>query len=162
MTGAAFSRGDRQAARPLLEERLAICRKLGESDWLIHTLGGLGHLARDEGDYARARAYYQESLLLRQKLGHQVALAQSLEDFAVLAGCERHAERAIRLLGAGEAFCETLGARPPVGVSGDYERTVADGRAALGETAFAADAFSSGGNPGLVQIRSVSGSSFVG
>jgi predicted ATPase/DNA-binding SARP family transcriptional activator len=138
LASVAMKRGDRRAARPLLEERLAICRKLGESDSLIHTLGGLGHLERDEGDYARARAYYQESLLLRQKLGHQFALAQSLEDFAVLAGCERRAERAIHLLGAGEAFCETLGARPPVAVAEEYERTVAEGRAVLGEAAFAA------------------------
>jgi non-specific serine/threonine protein kinase len=138
LASVAMKRGDRQVARPLLEERLAICRELGESYSLIHTLGGLGHLERDEGDYTRARAHYQESLLLRQKLGHQMALAQSLEDFAVLANCERHAERAIRLLGAGEAFCETLGARPPVGIAEDYERTVAEGRAVLGKTALAA------------------------
>jgi hypothetical protein len=134
----ALQRGDCRAARPLLEERLAICRELGGSEALIHALGGMGHLERDEGDYVRARALYQESLLLRQELGHQIALAQSLEDFAVLAGRERHAERAIRLLGAGEAFCERLGARPPVADATDYERTVAAGRAALGEAAFAA------------------------
>jgi hypothetical protein len=61
-----------------------------------------------------------------------------LEDFAVLAGREQRAERAIRLLGAGEAFCETLGARPPVAVAAAYERTLAAGRAALGGAAFAA------------------------
>jgi hypothetical protein len=48
----------------------------------------------------------------------------------VLAGRERHAERAIRLLGAGEAFCETLGARPPIADPTHYECTVAEGRAA--------------------------------
>ena len=134
----ALLRGDLQAARPLLEERLALCRKSGGSGRLIHALGGLGHLERDEGNYARARALYRESLLLRQELGHQIAVAQSLEDFAVLARRERHAERAVRLLGAEEAFCETLGARPPVAVRTEYERTVAEGRAALGEAAFAA------------------------
>src|SRR5438067_10086591 len=95
-------------------------------------------LERDERSYARAQAYHPESRLLRQKSGHQMALAQSLEDFAVLAGRERQAERAIRLLGAGEAFCETLGARPPVADVSDYGRTVADARTALGEPAFAA------------------------
>jgi len=134
----AMHRGDREAARPLLEERLAIHRKLGESDYLFDALGGMGHLERDEGNYDRARALYQESLRLRQKLGHQMALAQSLEDFAVLAGREQRAERAVRLLGAGEAFCETLGAHPPVAVAAEYERTMAAGRAALGEAAFAA------------------------
>jgi hypothetical protein len=95
-------------------------------------------MARDAGDFAQARSFYQESLLLRREMGHRIALAQSLEDFAVLAGRERQAQRAIRLLGAGEAFCETLGARPPVGVAAEYERTVWESRAALGEAAFAA------------------------
>jgi non-specific serine/threonine protein kinase len=134
----ASQRGDRRAARPLLEERLAICRALGESELLIHALGGMGHLERDEGGYARARALYQESLLVRRKLGHQLALAQSLEDLAALAGREGQWERAVRLLGAGEAFCETLGARPPVAVVQEYERMVANSRAVLGEAGFAA------------------------
>jgi predicted ATPase/DNA-binding SARP family transcriptional activator len=138
MTGVALWRGDRQAARPLLEERLAICRELGDPELLVHALGGLGHCARDEGDFARARPLYRESLLLRREAGYWVALAQSLEDFAVLAGREQHAARAIRLLGAAETFCETLGARPPVADGAQYERTVAEGRAALGEAAFAA------------------------
>src|SRR5262249_29999601 len=84
------------------------------------------------------RALYRESLLLRRELGALLALAQSLEDLAVLAGREGQAERAIRLLGAAEAFCETLDTRPPVAGVTEYERTVAEGRAALGEAAFAA------------------------
>jgi predicted ATPase/DNA-binding SARP family transcriptional activator len=138
MAAVAMWRGDRQAGRPLLEERLALCRKLGDSDLLIHALGAMGHLARDEGDYARAYRFYEESLALRRKSGYLLALAQSLEDLAVLAGREQQAERAIRLLGAGEAFCETLGAQPPVAVLAEYERTISEGRAALGEAAFAA------------------------
>jgi hypothetical protein len=133
----ASRRGDRRAARALLEERLATCRALGETELLLHALGGMGHLERDEGDYTRARAFYHESLFLRRKLGHQLALAQSLEDLAALAGRERRWERAVRLLGAAEAFCETLGVRPPVAVIPEYERTVAEGRAAMGEAAFA-------------------------
>jgi hypothetical protein len=105
---------------------------------LIHALGGLGHLERDEGNYERARGLYQESLVMRRRAGHQIALAMSLEDFAVLAGREQQFERAIRLLGAGERFCESLGARPPVAVAAEYERAVVTGRAALGEAAFAA------------------------
>jgi predicted ATPase/DNA-binding SARP family transcriptional activator len=138
MAGLALARGDRQSARTLLEELLAICRELGDSGHLVHALGAMGHLERDEGEYARARAFYGESLVLRRDLGHQFAVAQSLEDFAVLAGQQRQVERAIRLLGAAEAFCETLDARPPVAVVSDYRRTVADARTALGEPAFAA------------------------
>jgi predicted ATPase/DNA-binding SARP family transcriptional activator len=133
----ALWRGDRQTARPLMEELMPLCREMGDSEHLIHALGAMGHLARDEGDTARARLWYEESLALRRKMGNQLALAQSLEDFAVLAGREQQAERAVRLLGAAEAFCETLGARIPTADATDYERTVAEGRTALGEAAFA-------------------------
>jgi hypothetical protein len=51
----------------------------------------------------------------------------------VLAGREQHAERAIRLVGA----------RPPVAIVQEYERTAAEGCAALGETAFS-DAWADG------------------
>jgi len=138
MAGIRLGRGEFQTARALLEEHLAICRELGNPDLLIHALGGMGHVERGEGQYARARALYQESLELRRNLGYQIAVAQSLEDLAVLAGREGQMERASRLLGAAEAFCETLGARLPVAVAAEYERTVAEGRAALGEAAFAA------------------------
>jgi predicted ATPase/DNA-binding SARP family transcriptional activator len=138
MVTVAQGRGDLRSVRGILEEHLAICRTLGASDLLVHALGAMGHLERDEGDYARARAFYRESLLLRRELGFLFALAQSLEDFAVLAGRQGEAERAIRLLGAAEAFCETLNARPPVAVAAEYERTVAEGRAVLGDAAFAA------------------------
>jgi non-specific serine/threonine protein kinase len=130
------ARGELPQARVLLEERLAICRRLGKATLLVHALGGLGHLERDEGNTARARSYYAESLLLRRELGDRFALAQSLEDLAVLAGREHQAVRAVRLLGAGEAYCETLGARAPVTVLAEYKRTVAEGRATLGEAAF--------------------------
>jgi hypothetical protein len=131
-------RGDRQAARPLTEELVSLVREAGDAERLSHALGAMGHLERDEGHYARARLLYKESLVLRRELGDRWALAQSLEDFAVLDGREQNAARAIRLLGAGEAFCETLDARPPVADRTDYERTVVEGRAALGEAAFAA------------------------
>jgi non-specific serine/threonine protein kinase len=138
MSSIALERGDREAARPLLEERLVISRELGDLDFLVHALGALGHLARDEGDYPGAQAYYSESLALRRKAGYAMATAQSLEDLGALAGRMQQPERSGRLLGAAEAFCETLGAHPPVAIAADYERAVAAGRAALGEAAFAA------------------------
>src|SRR5262249_36200114 len=41
-----LQRGGWQAARTLLEERLAICRQLGGADMLIHALGAMGHVER--------------------------------------------------------------------------------------------------------------------
>jgi tetratricopeptide (TPR) repeat protein len=138
MGGIPLRRRDFQTARPLMEERLAICRELGKPDLLIHALGAMGDIERGEGNYARAQALFLETLTLRRKLGDQIALAQSLEDLAGLAGQQGQSERAIRLLGAAEAFLETLGARLPVSVPAEYKRTVTDGRALLGEARFAA------------------------
>jgi non-specific serine/threonine protein kinase len=138
LAAVAMRRQDRPAARVLLEERLEVSQKLGSPGLLIHALGALGHLERDEGNYARAGALYRESLLLRRELGALLALAQSLEDLAGLASRQQQPERAIRLLGAAEAYCETFGARPPVADLQEYERTVSEARAALGEAAFAA------------------------
>ena len=42
----------------------------------------------------------------------------------MLAGREQRAARAVGLLGAGEAFCSTFGARPPVARGPEDERTV--------------------------------------
>jgi predicted ATPase/DNA-binding SARP family transcriptional activator len=138
MATLALSRGERQTARELLEELTPLCRKGCESGLLFHALGVMGHLARDEGDYARARACYGESLVLRRKIGSRYALVQSLEDLAVLAGREQRAERAARLWGAAEAFCEALGVPQPVIDRREYERAISEGRAALGDAAFAA------------------------
>jgi predicted ATPase/DNA-binding SARP family transcriptional activator len=138
LVGIALKRRDRPAARALLEEHLAFCRKQGSAFGLSHALGAMGHLRRDEGDFEGARACYRESLVLRRELGHLIAHAQALEDLAVLAGRQGQVERAVRLLGAEEAFCEPLGIRPPVADAETYERTVAGAQAALGEARFAA------------------------
>ena len=97
----------------------------------------MGHLEREIGDYARAAALYQESLLLRRERGELLHTACSLEDFAGLAGRQGQCERAMRLLGAAEALCKTLGRTLPVGNVLEYERTVAAAHAALSEEAFA-------------------------
>jgi hypothetical protein len=61
-----------------------------------------------------------------------------LEDLAALAGRERQPKRLTRLLGAAEAFCETLGFRPPLSDPAEYERSVAAGHAALDDASFSA------------------------
>lgn len=134
---AANTQGDYEAARTHLQESLAISRELG-NPYIIHVLGALGHVAREVGDYAQANAYYQESLLLRREQGDRVTTACSLEDFAGLAGRQGQFERAVRLLGAAEALCETLGRASPLAIAAEYERTVAAAHAALSEEAFAA------------------------
>jgi non-specific serine/threonine protein kinase len=103
-----ISREGWPAARPLLEEQLAICRQLGDADSLLHALGAMGHVERDDGNHAHAEALYRESLLLRRKVGNLWAVAMSFEDLATVASRQGRQDRAARLLGAGEALCETM------------------------------------------------------
>jgi non-specific serine/threonine protein kinase len=137
MCWASMHRGDTQGSRRLMEQVIDLAREVGDLARIFHGLGGLGHQARAEGEYARARSLYSESLALRREAGDRYAMAQSVEDFGVLAGLEQQAERAIRLLGAVEAFCETVGARPPIGMILEYERAIAEGRAVLSDVEFA-------------------------
>jgi hypothetical protein len=95
-------------------------------------------VAREVGDYAEATTLYQESLRLRREQGDALTTACSLEDFAGLAGRQEQWERAVRLLGAAEALCETLGRTLPAAVAAEYERTMEAAHAALSEEAFAA------------------------
>src|SRR5207247_7997343 len=82
----AQAQGVHEKARALYEEALQLARQVDDKTTLIHLLGGIGHAARQQDDYGRARALYQESLALRQEVGATHAMAQSLEDFAGLAG----------------------------------------------------------------------------
>jgi non-specific serine/threonine protein kinase len=133
----AHTQGDYAAARALLQESLTLYREIGHP-FIIHVLGLLGHVERAVGDYAQATSLYQESLKLRRETGDRLSLAQSLEDFAGLAGRQGQPERALRLLGAAETLVATLGRTLPVGYALDYERTVADARARCGAEVFAA------------------------
>jgi predicted ATPase/DNA-binding SARP family transcriptional activator len=135
--GLAYSQRDFDAARTLLQESLALYRET-RNFFLIHALGALGHVEREVGDYARASALYQESLRLRREMRNVWFIVCSLEDFASLAGRQGQYERAVRLLGAAEALCATLGCPLPVGDASEYERTVAAAHTALSEEAFAA------------------------
>jgi hypothetical protein len=65
-------------------------------------------------------------------------MAQSLEDFAGLAGRQQQWERAVRLLGAAETGCADLGTPLPIAMPAEYWRTVSGARTALGQEAFAA------------------------
>jgi non-specific serine/threonine protein kinase len=134
----AQAQGDDAKARALCEEALPLARAVEDKVQLMHMLGGIGHAARQQGDYGRARVLYQESLALRQEGRNTHAIAQSLEDFAGLAGRQQQWERAARLLGAAEAVCADLGTALPVAMAAEYWRTVRGARSALGEEAFAA------------------------
>jgi predicted ATPase len=133
----ALAESDFDSAFRLLQESLNMYRETG-GYFLIHVLGFLGHVARDAGDFDRAKASYRESLSLRVDRRNISAIAQSLEDFSSLASREGQMERAARLIGAAEAICKSMGRAAPAGPEVDYHRTVEVARESLGEDAYAA------------------------
>ncbi len=106
---------------------------------MIHSLGALGHLARDQGEYEDARVFYTESLHLRWELGGRYTLIQALEDFAELAAREGEWARMTQLLGAAEALRERMANPLQPRERAEYERYLSTARATLGEAAVAAE-----------------------
>jgi tetratricopeptide (TPR) repeat protein len=130
--------GDTAAACSLHEEALSLYRQLAHWGGAAWTLCNLGRVAMLQGDYARARSLYAESLSVRMGFDDKWGIAPSLEGVAgALAGLAQ-LEKAARLFGAAEELRRTL--RSPVLQEERelYDREVADLRAALGEGGFAA------------------------
>src|SRR5205085_633186 len=111
---------------------------MGSRIGVIHSLGALGHLTRDQGEFEDARAFYTESLHLRREFGDLYTLIQSLEDFAELAGREGDWDRTTRLLGAAAAQREGMGKPLQPRERTEYDRYLSRARESLGETAAAA------------------------
>jgi DNA-binding CsgD family transcriptional regulator/tetratricopeptide (TPR) repeat protein len=66
----AFVQSDYPAMQPLAEEALSIWRELGEAGkrGLAFTLGRLGDMSAEKGDYDKAILFFQESLALYREL----------------------------------------------------------------------------------------------
>jgi predicted ATPase/class 3 adenylate cyclase len=78
--------GHLSVGRRWLEEALAASESRGAPAVLrARALNGVGNLAFREGDYAQARAWYEESLATRRALGDTHSIANSLNNLGNLA-----------------------------------------------------------------------------
>jgi DNA-binding CsgD family transcriptional regulator len=105
----ARQRGNRARAAAWFEEALAIQRKIGNRQAIAWALQGIGELALVQGDARTTYANLRESLMLRQAIAEQAGIVASLVAFARLAAALRRPRRALRLAGAAEALCQTMG-----------------------------------------------------
>jgi non-specific serine/threonine protein kinase len=99
----ALEEGNYAEARTQGEENLHFYRQARLNIYVDIPLWLLGVIAAREGDYARAKAWYTECLLVDQQIGLTRQLAECLLGFAGIASAEKNFERAAQLLGAGEA-----------------------------------------------------------
>jgi non-specific serine/threonine protein kinase len=141
----ASDRGDEVRARAAYQESVALGQQVGNRHATAYALRGLGHLARTRGEFGQAVKYLRESLTLLRPLRDVRCTPLSLEGLACITAGPGWAERAARLLGAAQAMQARTGTPSPPSAMADYERTVADARAALGEARFDATWKAGGG-----------------
>jgi hypothetical protein len=129
----------RVRATAILEERLEQARA-ERMDWGVANVSTmLGHIAREQQQYALARARYRESLPLYRAFGNLSYTAMCLEGIAALVCAEEHYEQAARL-GAHAAALRLKAQTPlPPREQKAFENMVAVARSTLGEGVFAAE-----------------------
>src|SRR5438876_5841502 len=112
-------------------------REVGDQRGIAMALYGLGWLALGQSDYGTARAFYEESLNLFRRLGHQWFIANCLEGLAAVVAVQGLSEWAARLCGVAQTIRETIYAsRPPAGQI-IFDQAVDIAKTKLGEEAFA-------------------------
>jgi predicted ATPase len=78
LIGVVFDKGDAQRAKHLCEERLELCRTLGDIPGVIRCTGTLGSIAAQRRDFATADALIAEAIALAESSGDDWAVATGL------------------------------------------------------------------------------------
>jgi non-specific serine/threonine protein kinase len=132
----AVSKGHYARATRMAEEALAMQRQL-KWDWgASQSLFILAEVARRQGDVARARALYQESLRQAWDQRDQRLMLRPLNFLAMLAAEVSEAEHAARLFGATARLRELLGTPLDSAEQEAYDRAVIATRSRLGDLEF--------------------------
>ncbi len=103
-------------------------------------LAELGFVAELRGDATKAKRLQLDGLAIARHTGDPRAIALGLEGLAGAEALDGEHELAARLLGAASASRESAGAPLPHAERGDVDRITAVIIAAIGETAFSAEA----------------------
>jgi predicted ATPase/DNA-binding CsgD family transcriptional regulator len=147
-------------AATLLEESLDLRRALGEQWGIAISLGSLGWVALRQHDFKRMRERLSESLSIRVETGDAGGSAWCLEKLAEAALLQGQAvpaarrvayfQRAARVFGAAATLRARLNAMMDSVDQPEFERRLAELRAALGQEGFAG-AWAKGGAMTLEQ-----------
>jgi len=109
----AFMTDELAAARPLLDEALALAEKTGDR----FAIGGghhmVGQVARLEERLEDAADHYRSAIRAMDDLGDAASVTEPLQGLAAVAIAQGRAELGVRLLGANAAIREKLGGGPP-------------------------------------------------
>jgi predicted ATPase/transcriptional regulator with XRE-family HTH domain len=133
---AADVRGDLPAARRLLEESLALYRRVQLPRFVSLLHLALGDLARASGDLPGAQQQLRESLMLMERTGERLGIHGVLDAFAELATVDGHVERAVRLAGAADRLRRRQGTQSWPLPARRREKWLIQARTSLGEDTF--------------------------
>jgi predicted ATPase/DNA-binding CsgD family transcriptional regulator len=134
-----LEQGELEAARPLLEDSLVICRQAGLETEAVYLALGLARLSARQGDAAAAQRMYREELnLLLESNVYQEGIAANLEGLAALEAGQGAPRQAAWLWGAADALREAIGAPMYPVYRAGYEQAITQARTQLGEQAFRA------------------------
>src|SRR5260221_6622038 len=125
-----LEQGELEAARPLLEESLALTKQTGAvTETALGPALGLARLSALEGDAAEARRLYREGLSLLVEFNvYQESIAAYMEGLAALEAGEGRPRQAAWLWGAAHALRKAIGV-PMYPVSRpSYEHALAQAR----------------------------------
>ena len=135
----AYLQGNLGRARSLLEEAVTRARHLdgqGDRSAVFHSVGEV-RLA--DGDVEGAESAFREGLAIALESGVRFGIVDFLEGIAVVTLATGHPARAARLFGGAEAQRNDTGVPLDPHLQGEYDRTMASLREALGEEAFIAE-----------------------
>jgi non-specific serine/threonine protein kinase len=127
-----------EAARPLWENGLELCREENDKWHIAWGLEGLGHLERLEGNFERAGQLYSESLLLKVGVMDKAGITYGIEAFAQLAASQKQFKRAVVLWGAGERLHQILNLLLPPSREKIYTSLMPQARSQLRQAEFEA------------------------
>jgi tetratricopeptide (TPR) repeat protein len=111
-------------------------RAVGNKSGVAWSLRIQGDTLAAHGDAPQAEASLRESLGLYRELGQKPDAAQVIESLANVAHLQGQHEHAALLWGAADALRQAIHAPRAPGLQLDYERSLADTRARLGDAAF--------------------------
>jgi predicted ATPase/DNA-binding CsgD family transcriptional regulator len=133
-----LSQGDPAAACARAEESLGVLREIGaRDDQIASSLIRLARAQAHQGDFAAARASYEESLEQALKGGFKEEVASGLEGLAGVVAAQGALIWAAHLWGTATSVREAIGVPMPPLERADYEHAVAGTRLRLGEKAWA-------------------------
>jgi predicted ATPase/DNA-binding CsgD family transcriptional regulator len=134
----AIIEGDTTTATAMLEEGLALQRKLGFAWGSAETLRTLGDLYRSQGALTDAQNAYRESIRISARYHDLRLLTHAISGLAVSVTMKGETKRAARLFGSAATFRDQVGSAVSAWDHATYERGVALARAGLSDADFEA------------------------